>query len=327
MCKKNIDKDYEKARNCKMSIILIIIIVTLAAIFLSVIYIDVNYYLVINSGKNICHGNSDMMANYILIMLACITLTFAVSALVPYFISKNSIKNEMDNLFKEEYKIGLNNSINSLDETDAHHSRMMSVLLTYNEKYIWSIGWMCRAIIRYSRINKPQQTTTYNKYKNISKICIPLIVDNIIAVKNEINIAITNIDISKETEKFKEILTVQFNSDNTESDNTLIIRSLKDLIDCRIASSDSFTLIETQSQTAIINAFITLVVAYLTEDEIAECERLSKYKSDKRFNKEISKYRGEPYYMRESPERGVSNDIWFAFEGLKNAAREYETKK
>lgn len=249
--------------------ILIVALIIVIGLLLSIIAMNLYYFSTIINKTPIIIDRS--LVDYVTIMLACVALCFSISVVIPYFLSNQIIKKEIEktvnDIFNSDYKIELNNAINALERGDADHSRMTALFLQKHEMYIWSIGWICRSILRYLKCDDIPKQKMYN---NIVKMCIPILIDNI-------SMLVKNVQANK-SGGLTETIIRRFNIENSEDKNSLIIRTLTDIIDYRLMSSKysgKFKALENSEQKHIINLFITLVLTTIPEKELAKCGDIS----------------------------------------------------
>lgn len=263
--------------------ILIIVLVIVVSLLISITAINLYYFVAIIKGE--AAPEKDIV-DYVTIMLTCIALCFSISIIIPYFLSNQIIKREIEktvnDIFDRDYKVTLNETINSLERGDADHSRMTAIFLQKHQMYLWSIGWICRSILRYLKCDKiPQQ----KMYADIIRMCVPILIENI-------NKLILDINPSEDTD-IEKIVVKRFNNENFETKNNLTLRTLTDVIDYRISISQKINrikIIENADQKEIVDLFVSLILSVISEKEIYKCAEMSWFSKDI-FMNQIQPYR------------------------------------
>lgn len=137
------------------------------------------------------------------IIISTLILNFAISSILPFYISSNQIKREIDKT-KDGLLNNMNNKVDELDDKldkyitrvniklisidedntklDAHISRMISYFITQNNKHpLWGIGWSTRSLIRYIDLSNKYKTDEYNEFIGFNKYIIVNSIKDIIS--------------------------------------------------------------------------------------------------------------------------------------------------
>ena len=203
----------------------------------------------------------------------------------------------INSLYKENKQIvtDLERSNIKLIRSDGDASRMVAFLLLSIDKSTWAIGWICRAMKRYSECsekNKNHNALSLS-HAELTDQCIPIIehciykfVEMVIVLKK------TPMGSTKKAITTEEAIIKIANQDNPEKKNLIVSRALKDLVDYRIMNGENPIFEETLEQKKLISAYISLTQKVLGEGSLDECKKKSYYKAkEERFVKEWSKYK------------------------------------
>lgn len=124
------------------------------------------YFLIQAAGEDMSTESATSVYSLVVISF---TITVALAAIIPYFISTNTIQSEADDAVnratKEFDQKIISNKINNL-RTDAHLSRMVGQRLRDQNICNWSVGWFYRSIKRYNKIIHSKQ-----EYKELVFVC------------------------------------------------------------------------------------------------------------------------------------------------------------
>ncbi len=216
------------------------ILVLLFFILLSALSININILQANGSGLPPTPKEND---NGVLsIVIAALTLVVATSILVPQFVLKNKIREEIDEMVPNMVAKQIDEKIKDLRieyaSVDAHMSRMNSHFLLEKNRYFWSLGWAFRSLKRYIT-TKNLKYEELLKYVNdtAEKIMVGLYELLEKGIKSHCNNSFNSDRIdNKCTPKLKNIFTniiknEILNIENGKSeDPTMVVRILRDAI-------------------------------------------------------------------------------------------------
>ena len=147
------------------------------------------------------------------LLLSFLSLAFAIAIATPYFISKNQIKSVVQDYLKKDYKEEIEESVENINRTDAHLSRMMAFILLKQDYYYWAVGWAFRALKRYKNMSDDYQKS----YKEFHEFLLRDVIYHSLSKVNN--------------DKSKDIFDTENENDKTELVRKIKIRMVKDYVD------------------------------------------------------------------------------------------------
>lgn len=132
-------------------IVIIIMLVLLAIIFsISMLVVIIPLF-----SSNVVFQKIETVSisEYYAVLISFLALAFCIAIATPYFISKKQINSVVRKYLETEYKEDVEESVERVNRTDAHLSRIIAFLLLDKHYYYWAIGWAFRSLKRYKNIS------------------------------------------------------------------------------------------------------------------------------------------------------------------------------
>lgn len=234
-----------------VTFILIAIVVINLPFLLNVLAIILGY-------EEILPLELDYDYSFLAIILTCVTISITFSMIVPVFIARNMAKNELrivaSEIFNNEYKTDLDENLSLLRKSDADHSRMNAYFLQVLDKPTWSIGWICRASIRYSLCQAPITAM----HRTIIEACEPILKSNF----SQLFAKLRPLEHDEVAQAF-EIL----DGENDEIPGNTLKRAVVDLIDYKLLPKtvrSEYTPPQSPEITKLCNSFVALFILLLS---------------------------------------------------------------